>query len=46
VPNGHIGNRSAVSADAFGRAQDQNLVLPAVGRNGYSAANVPRAFLE
>lgn len=46
IPNGQVGNRSAVSTDSAGRALDQDLVLPAVGRNGYSNANIPRAFLQ
>lgn len=45
VPNGHQGNTSSVATDSYGRAVDQLLNLPAVGRGGYPAASVPVPFL-
>lgn len=46
VTNGHVGNRSAVGPDIYGRGLDELLVVPAAGRNGYAPADVPRTFLD
>ncbi len=34
IPNGHPGNQNSVTPDANGKATDQLLRIPAVGRNG------------
>ncbi len=44
IPNGHLGNQTSVTNDGTGKATDQLLEIPAVGRNGL---NVPlKNFLE
>ncbi|MCK6423881.1 MAG: cytochrome-c peroxidase [Burkholderiaceae bacterium] len=45
VPNGHPGDTSTVTNDGWGRATDDWLVIPAVGRGGYSAERIPTPFL-
>jgi cytochrome c peroxidase len=45
VPNGHPGDTRSVTRDSAGRATESLLVLPAVGRNGYSDAQIPTSFL-
>jgi hypothetical protein len=34
IPNGHLGNETSVSQDQDGKATDNLLVIPAVGRSG------------
>lgn len=34
IPNGHLGNETSVSQDRDGKATDELLVIPAVGRSG------------
>ncbi len=46
VPNGHVGNTQSVSADSYGRAVDSMLLVPAVGRQGYAAHQLPVPFLN
>ena len=46
VPNGHVGDTGSVAGDGVGRAVDEMLVLPPVGRSGYADANIPKAFLQ
>jgi len=45
VPNGHSGNTSSVANDGWGRAVDDWMLLPAIGRNGYAADQIPASFL-
>ena len=46
VPNGHVGDTRSVQNDAgWGRAVDSPLTVPAVGRAGYPANQIPRPFL-
>lgn len=46
LTHGHVGSTSSVGADAYGRALDESLTLPPVGRGGYPADKVPKSFLE
>lgn len=46
VSNGHPGDSSNTSGDGEGRAVDNMLVLPAVGRGGYASTAVPATFLN
>lgn len=45
VPNGHSSNTSSVANDGWGRAVDDWMLLPAIGRNGYAADQIPASFL-
>ena len=45
VTNGHPGDTSSTSSDSYGRALDNLLVVPAVGRYGYPGTAVPAPFL-
>lgn len=46
VTNGHPGDSNATSGDGSGRAEDNMLVVPAVGRGGYASSAVPATFLN
>jgi cytochrome c peroxidase len=46
VPNGHVGDTRSVQNDGFGRARDEWLRIPAVGRHGYSASQIPASFQQ
>jgi hypothetical protein len=45
VTNGHPGDTSSTSGDSYGRALDNLLLVPAVGRYGYSDSAIPAPFL-
>lgn len=45
VAHGHVGDTSNVSNDGWGRAVDETLILPAVGRSGYDSGSIPAPFL-
>jgi len=46
VTNGHPGDTGSTTADSYGRALDTTLLVPAVGRGGYPAAQIPAPFLN
>lgn len=46
VPNGQVGDTRSVVNDGFGRAKDEVLHVPRVGRNGYSPGDIPALFLN
>ena len=45
ITNGHVGDTRSVTNDGKGRATDALMTLPAVGRGGYAANQIPRSFL-
>lgn len=45
VPNGHTGGSTSVVNDGWGRATDDVLTVPVVGRGGYPSTAIPQPFL-